>query len=190
MGAGPRNPFDGFRFEFDPDQMDEAAKTVRDKLESMREAVESGLVNAQYTRVRVRYKDSQIGPDLPLAAFMAGEGLGLAVFGPLKLLLGNLVGKALLDVEFVHDADELVTKGREAYTHGELEAAEAHYRDALSRRRDDPAALYHLAVVLRVTGREDEASQCLRTAAMGPEGHPDVIRAAEMLDRLKGKRNL
>jgi hypothetical protein len=37
---------------------------------------------------------------------------------------------------------------------------------------------------LRVAGRKDEAIVVLRKAAMGPEGHPDVVRAAEAVEKL------
>jgi Flp pilus assembly protein TadD len=38
---------------------------------------------------------------------------------------------------------------------------------------------------LRVQGRREEAVEVLRQAAMGPEGDPDVIKAAELLQRLQ-----
>lgn len=190
MANGGRNPFDGFKVEIDPSQVEDAVAKLRERLEAWRQRAEDGVSSAQYTKVRVKYRGRQIGPDLPLAAFLAGEGVALAAIGPIYTLLGNLVGKAVLEVVFVHDADTLVADGRDAYTHGETELAEARYREALLRRKDDPSALYHLGVLLRVTGRADEAMQCFRKAAMGPEGHPDVVRAAEMIDRLQGKRSL
>ena len=91
----------------------------------------------------------------------------------------------MLDVSFVHDADELVREGLALYLDGEIESAEAKYREALARRSDDPAALYNLGVLLRVQGRREEAVEMLRQAAMGPEGDPDVIKAAELLQRLQ-----
>jgi Flp pilus assembly protein TadD len=73
---------------------------------------------------------------------------------------------------------------------GELAEAEKRYRKALDKRPDDPSALYNLGTLLRVTGRDEEATSALRRAAMGPEGHPDVLRATEALDRMQGKRKL
>ena len=60
----------------------------------------------------------------------------------------------------------------------------------MERRADDSAALYNLGVLLKVTGRDEEALATLRKAAMGPEGNPDVTRAAEALDRFTGKKVL
>lgn len=190
MAPSPRNPFEGFRVEVDPERVDEALRKVRARLEELRDQASSGLASAQYTRVRVSYKGRALLPDVPLPWFLAGEGVALALLGPLTAVLGNLAGKALLEVELLHEADDLVAQGREAYGHGELATAEARYRDALQRRRDDPAALYHLGVLLRVSGRHEEAVRCFHAAAAGPEGHPDVVRAAETLSRLQGERTL
>ena len=106
------------------------------------------------------------------------------MMSPLAALLVNLGAKAVLDVEFLHEADELVQEGLAHYLDGELEQAEACYRQALDRRPDDASALYNLGTLLRVTGRKDEAVGVLRKAAMGPEGHPDVVRAAEAVEKL------
>jgi tetratricopeptide (TPR) repeat protein len=186
----PKGPFQRVRIEIDPEKLDEASKRLREVVEEVRTRVGEGVESGRYTRVRLSYKGQQVGPDIPLSAFVAGQGLALMALGPLWALLGNLGAKAFLEVEFLHEADELIAKGNHAYMHGELEVAEVNYRDALVRRPDDPAALVHLAVLLRVTGRNDEALRCLRRAAMGPEGHPDVVKAAEMIERLQGKRTL
>ncbi|MCB9679866.1 MAG: tetratricopeptide repeat protein [Alphaproteobacteria bacterium] len=186
----PKNPFQGFRIDLDAQKVDEALAKVRERLESARDRVGEGVSQARHTKVRLSYKGRQLGPDIPLSAFLAGEGVAFAAMGPLYALLTNVGARAVLDVEFVHDADELVALGREAFAEGEVEAAEKHYRDALERRKDDPSALYHLGVLLRVTGRQDEATRAFRKAAMGPEGHPDVVRAAEMIERMAGRRTL
>lgn len=190
MSDDRRNPFDGMRIEIDPDKVDEAVRALRARLEGWREAAEDGLSSARHTRVRVSHKGKALLPDIPLTVFLAGEGVAFLALGPLYAVLGNLMGRAVLEVELVHDADELVAAGKDAWMHGELETAEARYREALQRRKDDPSALYHLAVLLRVTGREEEAVACFRRAAMGPEGHADVVRAAEAIERLQGKRTL
>lgn len=189
-GGPRRRPFDGVRIEIDPEQVEDAARRAREALEDARARLRDGVEHGRYTKVRLSFRGRQVGPDIPLAAFLAGEGLAVLALGPLWALLGNLGAKAVLEVEFLHEADELVARGNEAYMHGELEAAEACYRDALDRRPDDPSACYHLGVLLRITGRPDEARRVLRRAAMGPEGHPDVLRAAELLERLSGRRTL
>lgn len=186
----PRNPFEGFRIEIDSEHVEEATRQLRDRILAWRERLESSFAHGRYTKVRLSYNGKPIMPDIPLGVFVATEGVAFVFLTPLSALLVNLGAKAVLDVEFVHEADELVREGVSLYLDGETEAAEAAYRKALSRRSDDPAALYNLAVLLRVTGRQAESLDALRKAAMGPEGHPDVVRAAEALSRLEGKRHL
>jgi len=184
--TGPgRRPFpEGFRVEIDPEKIEDALASIRDQV---RESFTAG----RYTKVRLSYRGKPVGPDLPLAIFLAGEGMAFFLMSPLAALLVNLGAKAVLDVEFIHEADELVQEGLALYLDGELEQAEERYRQALDRRPDDPAALYNLGTLLRVSGRRDEALVHLRKAAMGPEGHPDVVRAAEAVEKLsRPKKNL
>lgn len=184
------NPFESFRLEVDPDQVEDALRRIREQLDDARERVEGAFDSSRYTKVRVSYKGKQLAPDIPLTAFVAGQGVALVALQPLWVLLANLGAKAVLDVEFIHESDELVAKGNEAYLHGEVEQAEALYREALDKRGEDPSANYHLGVLLRVTGRHDEAETYLRAAADGPEGHPNARKAKETLDRLSGRRRL
>ena len=172
------NPFEGFRLEVDPEQVQE---TVRELRKRISETFQSG----RHTKVRLSFRGQRLGPDIPLAVFLAGEGAAFWLLSPLPALLVNLGAKAVLDVEFIHESDELVQEGLQLYLDGEVDKAEAKYRDALRRRPDDPSALYNLGTLQRVSGRTDEAIANLRRAAMGPEGHPDVLRASEALSRME-----
>ena len=172
-----KSPFANFRIEFDPERVEEA-------LRSLRTRIQDSVVAGRYTKVRLSYRGKALGPDLPLAVFLAAEGAAFWLLSPIAALLANVGAKAFLDVEFIHEADELVQEGLAAYLEGELDRAESKYREALDKRADDPAALYNLGTLLRVTDRRDEAIRVLRQAAMGPEGHPDVRRAAEALEKL------
>lgn len=179
-----KSPFEGFRVEIDPANIEDALKKVQERIREMFQA-------GRYTKVRLSYKGKQIGPELPLAVFLAGEGAAFLLATPLLVIFANLGAKAFLDVEFVHEADELVQEGLSLYLDGEIIEAEAKYREALKRRPDDPAALYNLGTLLRVTGRKDEALAALRKAAMGTPGHPDVVRASESVEKLQAaKRDL
>ncbi len=175
-----RGPFPkGFRIEIDPEKVEDSLRAIRDQI---RESFSA----SRYTRVRLSFKGKPVGPDIPLAVFLAGEGVAFWLMSPLGALLVNLGAKVMLDVEFIHEAEELVQQGLAAYLDGEVEEAERCYREALERRPDDPAALYNLGTLLRVSGRGEEALGVLRRAAMGPEGHPDVVRAAEAVDHTAG----
>lgn len=171
-------------FEFDRTQWQESLRQLRTR-------VQETLVAGRYTKVRLSFRGKPIGPDIPLAVFLAGEGLAFFTMPIFAALLVNVGARAILEVEFLHEAEELVHQGRQLYLDGEIEAAERKYREALDRRPDDPAALFALGTLLRVSGRREEALVALRKAAMGPEGHPDVRRAAEALHKLEsGHRTL
>lgn len=178
-----KNPFKGFRIEIDPEKVEETLRELRDR-------VNQSVTNSRYTKVRLSYKGRTIAPDMPLTLFLAGEGVAFWLMSPLGALLVNLGAKALLDVEFIHEADEFVEEGIALYLDGELEEAEEKYLAALERRPDDPAALYNLGVLLRVTGRRADARERFEAAAQCDPEHPDVRRAAEALDRLNRRRDL
>lgn len=177
-----RNPFESFRLEIDPDKVDESLRDLRERLRA-------SFQEGRHTKVRISYKGKPIGPDIPLAIFLTGQGIAFW-FSAIPALLVNLGAKAVLDIAFIHEADELVQQGLSHWVDGEADEAEACYRRALDRRPDDPSALFNLGTLLRVTGRKEEAERHFRRAAMGPEGHPDVRRAAEALAKLAGGRSL
>ncbi|MFN7143822.1 MAG: tetratricopeptide repeat protein [Myxococcota bacterium] len=168
---------DGFRWEIDPDAIDESIKQLRERLKKL-------FDQGRYTKVRFLYKGKPLLPDVPLAAVVAAEGLSLALAGPLRLLLVNFGVKSFIEVQFIHEATERVAEGQDLFAAGEVDAAEAKYREALAMKPDDTAALYHLGVLLRVTGRKDEAVDVLTRAAKSPES-PEGMKAAEALDRMK-----
>ncbi len=172
-----------FSWEIDPDRIDDSLKQLRDRLKKL-------FDQGRYTKVRLSYKGKPLLPDLPLAALVAAEGVSLALAGPLRFLVVNLGVKSFIEVEFIHEASERVREGQELFATGEVDAAEAKYREALVMRTDDTAALYHLGVLLRVTGRRDEALEVLERAAKDSE-HPDALRAAEALERMsRGPKTL
>ena len=103
-----QRPFAGFQFEIDPERIEQT-------LQKLRERVSESSVAGRYTKVRLSYRGKAIGPDIPLAVFLAGEGVAFWLISPLAALLVNLGAKAILDVEFVHEADELVQEGLQLY---------------------------------------------------------------------------
>lgn len=162
--------------ELDPDGIDESLKALMDKLGR---AVDHG----RYTRVRFKYKGKPLLPDIPLAALLATEVAAFWWAGPLRALVVTLGVKTLVEVEFVHAASEKVKEGQDLFMAGEVESAEARYREALRMKPDDAAALFNLGVLCRVTGRKDEARTLLKRAAEQAD-HPDAPRAREALERM------
>lgn len=174
---------DSFTWKIDPDRIDES---VRAMAAEARRLWDQG----RYTKVRIKYKGKPLLPDIPLAALVAVEGVSLWVAGPLRILVMNLGVNTLLEVELVHEASERVREGEELFAQGEVDSAEEKYRQALTMKPEDGAALYRLAVLLRVTGRREEAITCFEKVAAMAE-HPDQAKAVEALDRMKrGPRTL
>jgi len=173
--------FGKFRIEIDPDRVDEA---VRSLSERVRKFVEHG----RYTKVRIKYKGKPLVKDIPLGVFVATEAMTFWYGGLLRALMVNIGIQAIIEVELIHDADEQVAEGKDLYMAGEVQAAEEKYRKALSMRPDDPSALYNLGVLLRVTGRRQEAIEALQASAKDIE-HPDAIKAAEALTRMDVENN-
>jgi tetratricopeptide (TPR) repeat protein len=183
----PEKFFERMRLSIDPDNVDESVHQLRDWV---RKTVENG----RYTKVRLLYKGKPLTfkgkplPDIPVAALIA---TGAATFwwtGPLNAILINLgVSQGIrvfVDVELIHEADELVEAGIAHYLEGEVDAAEAKYRAALEKKSDDTAALYNLGVLLRVTGRREEAMESFERAARDTD-HPDSGRAKDALEKMK-----
>ncbi len=174
-GPDERRPR-GFRIEVDPDAIDEAVRSLAARV---RELVDQG----RYTKVRISYKGRPLMPDIPLGAFLATEAVTFWYAGLLRALVVNLGVRTFIEVELVHDAAQKVREGRELYMAGEADAAEERYREALRMKPGDPEALYHLGVLLRMTGRRKEALACFEQVAASK--HELAERAAEALDAMR-----
>ena len=182
-GNRARKLLEDFQVEIDPERIDEA---VRNLGEQVRRAVDQG----RYTKVRISYKDRPLMPDIPLGVFLATEAVTFWYAGILRALVVNLGVRTLITVEFIHDADGKEEEGKEHYLAGEVEQAEQLYREALRMKSDHPEALYHLGVLLRVTGRRSEAIECFERVADMIE-HPLQEKALDALDRMsRGSRTL
>jgi tetratricopeptide (TPR) repeat protein len=172
-----------FKWEVDPQAIEASIKQLSERV---RKLVDQG----RYTRVRLLYKNKPLTPDIPLGALLAVEGLGVLLTGPLYVAIANLGVKAFVEVEFVHEADDRVKEGNDLFAAGEVDQAEARYREALSMKTDHVPARYHLGVLLRVTGRRDEAIACFEEVLNHPD-YPEAARAAEALQKMKkGSRTL
>ena len=105
----------------------------------------------QHTKVRIKFRDRQIA-ELPIAVVAAAEVASLWWFGPLRLLLGHVVGKAVLDVEFVSNADAIVAEGRALLADGELDRAMGLFQKALGMDRTCAGAHLGRGVALKLKG--------------------------------------
>src|SRR5205085_8903854 len=152
---------------------DRAAKRVREFADKARPAAEKMAVDlnegldgacarvsqqardlmskGQHTRVRIKFRGKQIA-ELPIAVVAAAEVASFWWFGPLRVVIGHVVGKAVLDVEFVSNADHHVAQGRALLADGELEKAVAEFDKALVMDRRHAGALLGKGIALKLKG--------------------------------------
>jgi len=121
------------------------------------------MAKGQHTRVRIKFRGKQIA-ELPIAAVAAAEVATFWWFGPLRVVLAHVVGKAILDVEFVSNADHHVAQGRKLLGDGELEKAVAEFDKALSMDRRHAGALLGKAIALKLKGDKTAARQFFESA--------------------------
>jgi len=107
------------------------------------------MAKGQHTRVRIKFRGRQIA-ELPIAVVAAAEVATFAWIGPLQVIVGHLVGKAVLDVEFVSNADHHVTEGRSHLADGELDKALAEFDKALAMDRKHAGALLGRGIALKL----------------------------------------
>jgi tetratricopeptide (TPR) repeat protein len=121
------------------------------------------MSKGQHTRVRIKFRGKQIA-ELPIAVVAAAEVASFWWFGPLRVVLGHVVGKAVLDVEFVSNADHHVAEGRKLLGDGELEKAVAEFDKALAMDRRHAGAHLGKGIALKLKGDKMAARDCFQKA--------------------------
>src|SRR5438874_8814161 len=121
------------------------------------------MAKGQHTRVRIKFRGRQIA-ELPIAVVAAAEVASFWWFGPLRVVLGHVVGKAVLDVEFVSNADQNVQAGRAALADGDLDKALAEFEKALTMDRRHSGALLGKGIALKLRGDKAGARKCFEQA--------------------------
>ncbi len=121
------------------------------------------MSKGQHTRVRIKFRGKQVA-ELPIAVVAAAEVASFWWFGPLRLVLGHVVGKAVLDVEFVSNADHNVQDGRAFLADGELDKAVAEFDKALRMDRRHAGALLGKGIALKLRGDKQGSRKCFEQA--------------------------
>ena len=114
------------------------------------------MAKGQHTRVRIKFRGKQIA-ELPIAVVAAAEVATFWWFGPLRLVIGHVVGKAVLEVEFVSNADHHVADGRGFLADGELDKAIAEFEKALAMDRRHAGAHLGKGIALKLRGDKTSA---------------------------------
>jgi tetratricopeptide (TPR) repeat protein len=130
------------------------------------------MAKGQHTRVRIKFRGKQVA-ELPIAVVAAAEVASFWWFGPLRVVLGHVVGKAVLEVEFVSNADQNVQTGRAFLADGELDKAIAEFEKALAMDRRHAGALLGKGIALKLRGDKSGAKACFEQAEEAdPRGEP------------------
>jgi tetratricopeptide (TPR) repeat protein len=121
------------------------------------------MSKGQHTRVRLKFRGKQLA-ELPIAVVAAAEVASFAWLGPLRLIIGHVVGKAVLDIEFVSNADTFVTAGKALLADGELDKAIAEFDKALAMDRKCAGALLGRGIALKLRGDRKGAREWFEKA--------------------------
>lgn len=154
-------------FEIDPKKVEDSLKKFRDQLIQLTK-------KGRYTKVRFKFRGKQLLPDLPLAAVVAVEGATFYWTGLLRLLVFNLAGRAVIEVELVNDSEKRITTGKEALLSGDLDEALKAFREALDMDPENAVVHLNLGVAYKLKGQKEVARMALQKAksldAHGPTG--------------------
>jgi len=130
------------------------------------------MARGQHTRVRIKFRGKQIA-EVPIAVVAAAEVASFWWFGPLRVVLGHVVGKAVLDVEFVSNADQHVAEGRRWLQEGEVEKALAEFDKALAMDRRNAGAHLGRGIALKLRGDKAAAREAFQKAEeVDPRSEP------------------
>ena len=144
-------------------QRDEAFAKVSERARDL-------LSKGQHTRVNIKFRGRTLA-ELPIAVVAAAEVASLWWFGPLRLLLGHFVGKTVLDVEFISNADEHVAAGRALLADGDVEDALAEFDRALAMDRRCEGAHLGRGIALKLSGDKIAARAAFeRAEELDPHG--------------------
>ena len=136
---------------------------IDDAFSKVSEQARDLMSKGQHTRVRIKFRGKQIA-ELPITVVAAAEVASFWWFGPLRVVLGHVVGKAILDVEFVSNADHHVAEGRKLLGDGELEKAVAEFDKALAIDRRHAGALLGKGIALKLKGDKAAARDWFQKA--------------------------
>jgi tetratricopeptide (TPR) repeat protein len=159
------------------DGLDEALKKLRDRASHY-------YKKGQHTQVRVKFRGREIAT-LPLTMMVAVEAATFWWAGPLRLIVANALGKTFLEVEFINEADNIVTAGKQRLLDGELDEALAKFREALEMDRQHAGAYLNLGIAQKLKGEREECLQAFeKAAALDPNGETGK-EARRQIEKLK-----
>jgi tetratricopeptide (TPR) repeat protein len=163
-----------FPFEIDPKKLEASLKKLGDQVVKMAK-------KGRYTKVRFKFRGKQVLPDIPLAAVAAVEGLSFYWAGLLRLLVFNLAGRTVIDIEYVNDSEKKLQAGKEALLSGDLSEALAAFHQAQEMDHDNPLVHLNLGIAYKLQGDHPLARASLLTAKSLDEKNGVTANEADRL---------
>jgi tetratricopeptide (TPR) repeat protein len=165
-------------FEIDPDRLEAS-------LGKLKEQVVVWAKRGRYTKVRFKFRGKPLLPDIPLAAIVAVEGATFYWAGILRMLVFNLAGRTLIEVELVNDSEKRIHKGKEALLSGDLEDALEAFQEALDMDPENPVVHLNLGIAWKLSGNHGAARGALEQARALDQKGPTGKEAERLLKTLK-----
>ncbi len=166
-------------FEIDPKKLEASLRKLGDQVVKMAK-------KGRYTKVRFKFRGKQLLPDIPFAAVAAAEGLSFYWAGLLRLLVFNLAGRTVIDIELINDSEKKLQAGKEALLSGDLELALAAFREAENMDQDNPLVHLNLGIALKLQGDHVQARAALLRAKAVDKAGVTATEAERLLATLKG----
>ncbi len=138
------------------DGIDAAFDAIRAQAAEMMEKGKSA-------RVRIKLKEREL-TEVPLAALATAEAVSLWWFGPLRMVLGHIVGRALIDLEIVSSADPHVSSGRSFLASGDVDDAIKSFDQAIEADHTNAKAHFYRGVAMKMRGDKAGAKSSFQRA--------------------------
>lgn len=162
---------------------------VDEALRNARERASTFLKKGKHTKVRLKFRGRELAT-MPLSVFVAAEAAGFLLAGPARLLAmlaANAVGKVLLDVEFINEADGVVAAGKARLLDGELDEAIARFREAIEMDAEHAGAWLNLGIGAKLKGERSDAMTAFEKAAALDSTGDAGREARRQIDLLKSR---
>jgi tetratricopeptide (TPR) repeat protein len=175
---GVGTPKNTLPFEIDP-------KNIESSLEKMKAQLVQWAKKGRYTKVRFKFRGKQLLPDIPLAAVAAVEGATFYWAGILRVLVFNLAGRAVIDVELVNESEKMLAQGKEALLRGDAENAFVLFEKARDMDDENPQVYLNLGIALKLLRKIPQARENLEMAKKLDTQGPVALEASKILESLE-----
>jgi tetratricopeptide (TPR) repeat protein len=170
-------PRDTLPFEID-------GQNIESSLEKLKAQLAQWAKKGRYTRVRFKFRGKQLLPDIPLAVVAAFEGATFYWAGILRVLVFNLAGRAVIDIELVNESEKMLAQGKEALLTGDLAQALKAFEKARDMDPENPLVFLNLGIAQKLKMNFKSARANLEQAKRLDSKGPIALEANKILDSI------